>query len=216
MQIKLGNVSTFTGAMRIALVLFCLTFNLSCSTKTKQIFFDIQPPSSEELAEKARQDAERRQATLDALDNQQVDSKTLFSGTMDDNRPRPAIENTLDWEKALEMLPKDYKKKADWSAALDQGIVRPRSGADPMARYAAIFQWDFIIAAEKPKNEAYFPHSAHTRWLSCKNCHMTIYPYKRNPATMKEMKKGVSCGVCHGTDNVAFSLKQCKRCHLKR
>ena len=135
---------------------------------------------------------------------------------MDDNQPRPDIEETLDWETALEMLPKDYKKQADWVAAMEQGIVRPRGGADPMSQYAAIFQWDFIIAAEKPKNEAYFPHSAHTQWLGCKNCHTGIYPYRRNPATMKEMRAGASCGTCHGKKNVAFSLKQCKRCHLKR
>jgi c(7)-type cytochrome triheme protein len=216
MQIRLGSLSTGTRTTRVVLVLFCLIIAVSCSTKTRQVFFDIQPPSAEEQAEKARQDAERREATLDALDNQQLDSKTLFSGNMDDKQPRPAIEDTLDWEKALEMLPKDYKKKADWSAALDQGIVRPRSGPDPLSQYAAIFQWDFIITAEKPKNEAYFPHSAHTKWLGCKNCHMAIFPYKRNPATMKEMRTGVSCGTCHGKNNVAFSLSQCKRCHLNR
>lgn len=216
MQIQMGDVYMKTGAARVALVLFCLVVAVSCSTGTRQIFFDIQPPTAEELAEQARQDEERRQATLDALDSQQTDSKSLFSGIADDNQPRPTIEDTLDWEKALEMLPKDYKKKADWAAAIEQGIVRPRGGADPLSQYAAIFQWDFIIAAEKPKNEAYFPHSAHTRWLGCKNCHTAIYPYRRNPATMKEMRKGESCGTCHGKNNVAFSLKQCKRCHLKR
>jgi c(7)-type cytochrome triheme protein len=215
MKILVGRESV-TWATRVALILFCLVVAVSCSMKTRQIFFDIQPPSAEELAEQARQDEARREATLDALDNQQTDSKTLFPGVADDNQPRPAIEDTLDWETALEMLPKDYKKQADWAAAMEQGIVRPRGGADPMAQYAAIFQWDFIIAAEKPKNEAYFPHSTHTKWLGCKNCHMTIYPYKRNPATMKEMRKGASCGTCHGKNNVAFALKQCKRCHLKR
>lgn len=216
MQKLMGELNTKARATQVALALFCLIIVVSCSTRTRQIFFDIQPPSAAELAEQAQQDEARRQATLDALDSQQTDTKTLFSGAIDDNQPRPAIEDTLDWEKALEMLPKDYKKKADWSAALEQGVVRPRSGADPMSQYMEIFQWDFIIAAEKPKNEAYFPHSAHTKWLACKNCHMTIYPYRRNPATMKEMKKGVSCGTCHGKKNVAFSLSQCKRCHLNR
>jgi c(7)-type cytochrome triheme protein len=215
-MIRASNLCTKTGAMQIAPVLFCLVIAVSCSTKTKQIFFDIQPPSAEELAERAQQDEAEREATLDALETQQTDTKSIFPVANDDNQPRPPIEGILDWETALEMLPKDYKKKADWSAALEQGVIRPRSGADPLSAYAAIFQWDFIIEAEKPKNEAYFPHSAHTRWLSCKNCHTAIFPYKRNPATMKEMKNGASCGTCHGKKNVAFSLSQCKRCHLNK
>jgi c(7)-type cytochrome triheme protein len=214
--IRAKSLYTKTGAMQIALVLFCLVIAVSCSTKTKQIFFDIQPPSAEELAERAQQDEAEREATLDALENQQTDSKSLFSVAVDDNRSRPPIEGILDWETALEMLPKDYKKKADWSAALEQGVIRPRTGSDPLSPYAAIFQWDFIIEAENPKNEAYFPHSAHTKWLNCKNCHTAIFPYKRNPAKMKEMKKGASCGTCHGKKNVAFSLSHCKRCHLNR
>jgi c(7)-type cytochrome triheme protein len=216
MQVQVGKAYTVTRAARVALVLFCLVVAVSCSVKTRQLFFDIQPPSAEELAEQARQDEARREATLDALESQRTDSKSLFSTVSDDNGPRPAIEETLDWEIALEMLPKDYKKQADWSEAVEQGIVQPRGGADPLSQYAAIFQWDFIIAAEKPKNEAYFPHSAHTRWLACKNCHIRIFPYRRNPATMKEMRNGASCGTCHGKKNVAFALKQCKRCHLKR
>ncbi len=146
-----------------------------------------------------------------------ADSQSLaFAFTEDLNAARPLIEEVLDWQQALAMLPKDYKGKADWSAALEQGVVRPRSGKDPRAQYASVFKYDFIMPAEKPKNEAYFPHSAHTEWLGCKNCHISIYPYKRNPATMKEMKKGASCGTCHGKENVAFSLKACKRCHLNR
>ncbi len=194
------------------LLFFCLLISVSCSTGTRQLFFDIPPPNKEKLAEQAR-----LQAELEAVDlPEQEDNQFSMFQALDNNQPRPEIESLNSWEDVLEILPKDYKKKADWSAALEQGIVRPRPGEDPRALLATIFQYDFIIAAEKPKNEAYFPHSAHTEWLGCKNCHMTIYPYKRNPATMKEMKKGASCGTCHGKDNVAFSLKQCKRCHLNR
>jgi c(7)-type cytochrome triheme protein len=193
------------------LFFFCFLITISCSTSTKQLFFDIPPPSRQELAEQARLVAE-----LEAVDAPEQESSGFPGFGQIDDQPRPEIDSIDDWERVLEMLPKDYKKKADWSAALEQGIVRPRTGADPSTQFASIFQWDFIIEAEKPKNEAYFPHSAHTKWLGCKNCHMSIYPYKRNPATMKEMKAGASCGTCHGKDNVAFSLKQCKRCHLNR
>ena len=192
------------------LLFFCLIIAVSCSTKTRQLFFDIPPPSKRELAEQARLEAELAAA------NQPEQKPGNFSmfGELDDSGPRPEIESLGSWEQVFEKLPKDYKKKADWSAAIEQGLVRPRPGNDPSTLLATAFKYDFIIAAEKPKNEAYFPHSAHTKWLGCKNCHISIYPYQRNPATMKEMRKGASCGTCHG--NVAFSLKQCKRCHLKR
>lgn len=193
------------------LLFFCLVIIVvSCSTKTRQLFFDIPPPSPQELAEKARLEADRDVAQRPGQKN----VKNSVFGLNDDNQPRPEIESQGSWEQVLERLPKDYKKKADWSAAIKQGIIRPRPGTDPTALLATGFKYDFIIANEKPKNEAYFPHSAHTEWLGCKNCHTSIYPYKRNPATMKEMKSGASCGTCHG--NVAFSLKQCKRCHLNR
>jgi c(7)-type cytochrome triheme protein len=193
------------------LLFFCfIVIVVSCSTKTKQLFFDIPPPSQRELAEQARLEAELEAANQPQQENTEL---SIF-GALDDGQPRPEIESLDSWEQVLEKLPKDYKKKADWSAAIEQGLVRPRPGADPSTLLATAFKYDFIIAAEKPKNEGYFPHSAHTQWLGCKNCHTSIYPYKRNPATMKEMRAGASCGTCHG--KVAFSLKQCKRCHLNR
>jgi c(7)-type cytochrome triheme protein len=194
------------------LLIACLLIAVSCSTRTRQLFFDIPPPSQREIAEQARLAAELEAANAP----EQNSAEFSMFGAIDDGQPRPEIESLATWEQVLELLPRDYKKKADWSAAMEQGLVRPRPGADPRSLLATAFKYDFIIAADKPKNEAYFPHSAHTEWLGCKNCHITIYPYKRNPATMKEMKKGASCGTCHGKDNVAFSLKQCKRCHLNR
>jgi c(7)-type cytochrome triheme protein len=195
------------------LLFFCIVLGMilgSCSTKTRQLFFDIPPPSPQELAEQAR-----IQAELDAASNPEPkETSSPMFGLYDESSPRPEIESFSNWEEVLEALPKDYKKEADWSAAIDQGIVRPRPGADPTTLLATAFKYDLIIPAEKPKNEGYFPHSAHTQWLGCENCHTKIYPYKRNPATMKEMRNGESCGKCHG--NVAFSLRQCKRCHLNR
>jgi len=205
-----------SGAAKVALVFFVVMIMAACSTATRQIFFDIQPPSAEEIAEKNRQENARREAVIKEAELQSNDSKSLGFSATGDNQPRPEIESAKSWEQALELLPKDYKKDPDWVTAVEQGVVRPRLGMDPTTEYAKAFDYDFIIPAEKPKNEAYFPHSAHTEWLSCKNCHNTIFPYKRNPATMKEMRKGASCGVCHGKNNVAFSLSACKRCHLKR
>ena len=196
---------TKTSALFSALVVFTLLVTTSCSHKALSLFFDVPPPVE------ASEDT--KQPTAESSGETQDQTLNPYTAFAEASEPLP-IENILNWEQVSGMLPKDYKKKVDWSAALEQDLVRPRPGLDPESRFASTFKYDFIIAAEKPKNEAYFPHSAHTGWLGCKNCHMTLYPYKRNPATMKEMRTGASCGACHG--KVAFSLKSCKRCHLQR
>lgn len=203
-------------AVQAALVFFVVAVVAACSPATRQIFFDIQPPTAEEIAEKNRLENARREAVLQEAERQSTDTKSLGFGAAGDNQARPEIEAVTSYEQALELLPKDYKNDPDWVAAVQQGLVRPRLGMDPVTEYVKAFDYDFIIPADNPKNEAYFPHSAHTEWLSCKNCHMTIFPYQRNPATMKDMRAGASCGTCHGKDNVAFSLSSCKRCHLNR
>lgn len=174
----------------------------------KEFLFDIPPPTEQQIAAKQQREAEE-QARAKAQG--QNGNGYNFAST-EDNLPPPAIEETLSWEKAQEQLPEHEQGGVDWNAALDQSLVRPRSLGDQNAAAAAAFQYDFIIEAKKEKFNALFSHSAHTGWLGCKNCHTAIYPLRRNPASMKEMRKGASCGSCHG--QVAFSLKQCKRCHI--
>ena len=216
MQQQANKEKQMSRAASVALAFFILVIVAACSPAAKQLFFDIQPPTAEELAAKNRAENARREAVVAEAENQFNDAKGFGALESEDNRPRPEIESATTWEPVFEQLPKDYKKKTDWSAAVEQGLIKPRHGADPASRYVTAFDYDFIMPAENPKNEAYFPHSAHSEWLSCGNCHKTIFPYKRNPATMKEMRGGASCGVCHGKNNVAFSLSNCKRCHLKR
>jgi c(7)-type cytochrome triheme protein len=179
---------------------------LSCSASTRQLFFDMPPPSKEELARKEQEKAAREAAV--AQQPQAADGMAVAESAL----PPPEIEKYLSWDKVQEELPAHALGGVDWSAALEQGLVRPRPGSDPKAADAAAFQYDFIIEGKNAKFDALFPHSAHTGWLGCRNCHTALYPKKRNPATMKEMRAGASCGSCHG--NVAFSLKQCKRCHI--
>ncbi len=201
---RLNYLECSNSTLRSVLFVFVYLLIISCSSNTRSLFFDIPPEKPKSKVEKET-----------AADSPQVDRLGLSSDT-DLSTERPAIETVDSWDEALSMLPKDYKKQADWSAAVEQGVVKPRYGIDPKSSYDRIFQYDFIIEElpDKPKNEGYFPHSSHTQWLGCKNCHMTLYPYKRNFATMKEMRQGLSCGACHG--KVAFSLRQCKRCHLER
>jgi c(7)-type cytochrome triheme protein len=178
----------------------------ACSTSTRQLFFDIPTPSEQELAAKAEKDA------AEAATPQQVNGTGSRVSTEETLLPPPAIEAHLSWDKAQQELPESEFGGIDWVAALEQGLVRPRALGDPKAADAAAFKYDFIIEGKKEKFNALFPHSAHTGWLGCQNCHAGLYPFKRNPTSMKEMRKGASCGKCHG--EVAFSLKQCKRCHV--
>ena len=192
--------------MRFLLFLLLLPI-ISCSTSTRQLFFDIPPPSEHEQAEQARQEA----AQSEAMSREAANGNGGMA-VAEDNLPTPMAEEHLSWERLQEELPQHELGGVDWNAALEEGLIRPRTGADPKAKDAAAFKYDFIIEGKKPKFDAIFPHSAHTGFLGCENCHTALFPYRRNPAKMKAMRKGESCGACHG--KVAFSLKQCKRCHL--
>ncbi|ODB85899.1 hypothetical protein A3194_13890 [Candidatus Thiodiazotropha endoloripes] len=218
-MIRIGNRETFgiTRVISIILVVSSLLLISSCSTESKQVFFDIQPPTAKELAE---QELKRQTALIEAQTKglkagQSANFSAGYFQQPADTGPRPEIESIKEWERVEEILPKDEEDNVDWSMALKQGMIRPRAGKDPRALWARAFQWDFIIPGEEREDDAFFPHSAHTEWLGCKNCHNpTLYPYRRNPATMKEMKRGASCGACHGKKKVSFSLKACDRCHI--
>lgn len=188
------------------LPLFLVLFVIACSAKTRSIFFDIPPPSKEELAQ---QQLEAQQAPPTASN-----ANGRGMQTVEEDPERPAVESATTWEEVKAQLPEHALGGVDWVAAMEAGLVKPRPGPDsPDAKYAAAFKYDFIIEGKKPKFNAFFPHSAHTGWLGCENCHTALYPYQRNPAKMKDMRNGASCGACHGS--VAFNLKQCKRCHVE-
>jgi c(7)-type cytochrome triheme protein len=179
---------------------FVLLFLVACSPATRQLFFDVPPPEDQPTEQEVAPSQAQSQGMVGA-NNDLVESL-----------PPPAIESVLDWETAQAELPEHDLGGVDWPAALELGLIRPRTGEDRKAADAAAFKYDFVIEAKKPKFNAWFPHSEHTPWLGCKNCHGELYPLRRNPTSMKEMRGGASCGACHG--KVAFSLKQCKRCHL--
>ena len=186
--------------------LFLVVFVIACTAQTRSIFFDIPPPSREELAQ---QQFEAQQASEAA-----GTSNGRAFQPVEEEQERPAVESAPTWDEAQAQLPEHALGGVDWVEAMENGLVKPRPGPDsPDAKYAAAFKYDFVIEGKKPKFNAIFSHSAHTGWLGCENCHTSLYPYKRNPARMKDMRKGASCGACHGS--VAFNLKQCKRCHLE-
>jgi len=192
-------------ALKSALFFLGLLVLLSCSHTTRSLFFDIPPPKPEakvvtesELASELQQSA--------------TQSAGYLSHPHDLETDRPPIEDTLDWAEALALLPQNKKGEPDWSAALREDIVKPRA-LDPADRAGDFFKLDFVIPAEKSKFNAYFPHSSHVVWMGCDSCHPSVFQFRENDITMKAIRKGEYCGACHGS--VAFSAKDCKRCHTE-
>ncbi|MEW8208929.1 MAG: hypothetical protein AB2735_00610, partial [Candidatus Thiodiazotropha taylori] len=95
--IRLGNRETIntTRIISIILVVSCLLLIASCSTETKQVFFDIQPPTAKELAE---QELKRQTALIEAQTQglKKGQSGNFSAGYFQqpvDTGPRPEIES---------------------------------------------------------------------------------------------------------------------------
>jgi c(7)-type cytochrome triheme protein len=199
-------------------MLLPLFFAVSCSDETLSLFFDIPPPTPQEIAqaEAARKSAEAK-ARADARAAAAQDGSDIV---VEDEGERPEVESILDWEKVSEMLPKDDMDEVDWMADLREGLIKPRAEIGRQGNPKAnIFKFDFYLAGPDPESDAYFPHSAHTEWLTCESCHPAIFPYRETgmqigekyAIVMDQIYEGEFCGKCHGT--VAFGVDTCERCH---
>jgi c(7)-type cytochrome triheme protein len=199
-----------TGTSRRILLLVLVPFIFSgCSDETLDFFFDIPPPSEAEKAAEAARAREKAAAEAKAARRAAAGDGQL---PPEDEGEPPAIEAVKTWEQAAEMLPKDDMDQADWVAALEEGIVKPREAINgPRRGTTAFFKFDFFLPGPDPSFDAFFPHSAHTEWLVCESCHPKIFPRRGTEITMDEVFGGEYCGKCHGT--VAFGLDACARCH---
>jgi len=188
------------------------------------MFFDIPPPTAEELAAKAA--AEKAQRPVEVV----VRSESKGGASQDEmavpmsvpvDEKRPEIEAAATWDQARQYFPMDRegrKGRPDWTEAVRRGIIKPRSSipGKKMPPHK-VFDYDFFIAAPEsdPGYEAYFPHSTHTEWIACESCHPKIFPVRGEKMTKKQIKKGKFCGACHTKKGgTAFWLKACDRCHL--
>ncbi|HSF94654.1 MAG TPA: c(7)-type cytochrome triheme domain-containing protein [Thermohalobaculum sp.] len=114
---------------------------------------------------------------------------------------------------ALRSLPRGRSGNLiDWAAALRDGAIRPRARAGSQGSMEVL---DLDIRFFETKNMPIvtFPHSTHTEWLSCSNCHDWLFKAQRgaNDITMTAIARGRACGLCHG--KVAFPATDCFRCH---
>lgn len=180
----------------------------ACSSDMLSIFFDIPPPTTEELArERARAAAKLRAQQNRVIVDAKPEPKKLppheLAGKL------AVAEN---WQQAMNLLPADSGGQPDWLAAMDNNIIQPRShmGTDVIDK--PVFTYDFYIKGETSLFDAWFPHSSHTRLLDCASCHPGVFKYRATKMSMKEIRAGRYCGSCHG--KVAFSVDaSCNRCH---
>jgi len=123
---------------------------------------------------------------------------------------RPAIEQLSDWSQVAAALPQHPKDGPDWSAALEQGVIKPVSSLTP--GHPGIDDLPLNVSV-KGSVSVTFSHTPHTKWLACENCHTAIFPMEagKTEMTMADLGKGKHCGACHGS--VAFDLTRCARCH---
>lgn len=214
---------------RHLLLLLIFLGTTSCSERSLSLFFDIPPPTAEELAAEAKAKAEAK-ILLEAAERAARAGKPGLAGTGATiaNAPPavkvepPEIEKATTWKQAEKFFPKDRegrKGRPDWTEAARRGIINPRESIDGTPRPRAMSKYDFFIPVKDPESdpgyEAYFPHSTHTEWIACESCHPKIFPVRGATITKKEIKKGKYCGVCHTKKNgTAFWLRACDRCHL--
>lgn len=135
------------------------------------------------------------------------EKSTLYDTT---NPDYPTLQKT---NEALGGLELDKKGAIDWMKALNSGFITPRADLKGTGKME-ILATDIIMKNTKGMPYVKFPHSSHTRWLACSNCHENIFVSKAgiNPISMTKIFRGQYCGVCHG--QVAFiSNFSCERCH---
>ena len=188
-----------TNVLWASMLVFATAAAASCSRQLLSVVADVPPPEPNSGPAVPVQQA-RPPGTL-----------FLSADTV-----RPPIEDVLDPDSVVRLLPRDHAGNIDWVAALRSGLIAPRatiSGVDlppDVPRFA--FGFDFFMPGPNPTFDAFFPHSAHTEWVDCAQCHARIFRYRDTEIRMADVMQGKFCGECHG--KVAFPpATACERCH---
>lgn len=139
-------------------------------------------------------------------------------GVRDNEMAETRLFQTLSAE--TRNFPKGIDGRPDWVQALDKGLISPRStktgeprppeNAVPMPKDGIVFTntqfMPYVV----------FPHQQHAEWLTCMNCHESLFELKATGRGkgMTAILRGEHCGFCHG--RVAFAPEgSCYRCHSK-
>jgi len=117
-------------------------------------------------------------------------------------------------QEAFSVLPQDARGKPDWSRALREDAIGPRTALTGRGEPLQALDLDIVMKNTAQMPYVKFPHRAHTDWLACANCHDGLFVPKAgaNAMNMSLILQGQACGVCHTT--VAFNaMYSCERCH---
>ena len=175
--------------------------SVGCGRQALALFFDIPEQAARPAPRPAPGDS----------------SLTLRAVPAEPQLPPPAFEQTLNPDSALAMLPRDHAGNVDWQAAVTQGVIRPRPtlpGRKAPDSTGFQFNFDFFFPGPDTTFDASFPHSAHTQWLNCQQCHSRIFRYRGTPIKMGDIFQGKFCAECHG--KVSYPVMTgCERCHTK-
>ena len=101
--------------------------------------------------------------------------------------------------------------------ALDSGQLKPRFDRFDPTVEPLVMNLDIVREAKSSVPDVLFPHTAHTKWLDCSNCHPKIFIPQRNAnvMSMSAILLGQQCGVCHGKVAFPVTTNTCKTCHSK-
>lgn len=177
-------------------------FGAGCSRKVLEVLVDL-PPTAPPPAP----------TTFTPLDPSLLNLPPVYLMAAD--TVVPEIEKTLNPDSVVAMLPRDNAGNIDWMEALRQEIIRPRDGIDgprtpPPGNFE--FEFDFYFPGPAEMFDAYFPHSAHTEWMECAQCHPRIFRTRPVQIQMADVFAGKYCGECHG--KVAYPVMTgCENCH---
>lgn len=110
------------------------------------------------------------------------------------------------------LAPDNAGNQVRWVKALKDGQINPRSFLRKERQWET-YDKDELLNLSGGMPVVRFPHSAHTPWLDCTNCHDHLFKKERGGTkiSMFLILQGEQCGVCHGA--VAFPLTECARCH---
>jgi c(7)-type cytochrome triheme protein len=128
--------------------------------------------------------------------------------------PAPAapLEGLRSWQEVEKRLPVKAATP-DWSAALTQGLLAPRSLAGQIPLEVLDLDVDRLPKDLDDDMKVVFSHATHTALHACDTCHPAPFELQAGatPMTMEQLDKGELCGICHG--KVAFPVSACGRCH---
>ncbi len=179
-----------------------------------------QAALDEAMATAKQASAEQTRQTSEAAEKAaqlslSVSSEKASESPRDDGIHDPVNESLAMLQnpaQALGTFPRDRRGEVDWVVALDQGLIEPRADLNGQTRMQ-VLDMDILMKGTQSMPWVKFPHSAHTKWLDCTNCHDEIFKPEMgaNDLSMNAVLAGEFCGVCHG--KVSFSLFVCERCH---